>query len=100
MNDRFALLIDINDNVATLLDESFPNDKIQVKTKEGKIFDQIILIEQVKAGHKIALRDLDAGEIVIKYGETIGKTTKKIPRGAWVHVHNVKSLRGRGDLLG
>jgi len=45
MNDKFALLIDINDNVATLLDESFPNDKIQVKTKEGKIFDQIILIE-------------------------------------------------------
>lgn len=46
---------------------------------------------EIPAGHKFALRDISAGEYVIKYGEIIGKATENIKKGAWVHTHNVKS---------
>ncbi len=47
--------------------------------------------KQIPAGHKFALRDISAGEYVIKYGEIIGKATSDIKKGEWVHTHNVKS---------
>jgi altronate hydrolase len=46
----------------------------------------------VPAGHKIALRDIDAGEKIIKYGYPIGAATEKIAKGAHVHTHNVRTL--------
>ncbi|MPN58021.1 Galactarate dehydratase (L-threo-forming) [bioreactor metagenome] len=54
----------------------------------------------VPYGHKIAVRDIKAGEDILKYGEVIGRATDDIQKGAHVHVHNVESLRGRGDLSG
>jgi altronate dehydratase small subunit len=39
------------------------------------------------------------GDDVIKYGEVVGRTTATINIGDHVHVHNVESLRGRGDLV-
>lgn len=47
--------------------------------------------ETIPAGHKYALRDIKAGEYVIKYGEIIGRATQDIQKGEWVHTHNVKS---------
>ena len=40
-------------------------------------------------GHKYALRDLKAGENVIKYGNPIGHATCDIKKGEHVHSHNV-----------
>ncbi len=42
-------------------------------------------------GHKLARRDIVAGEKILKYGAPIGSATAPIARGAHVHVHNVKS---------
>lgn len=47
--------------------------------------------ERIPAGHKFALRDIVAGEYVVKYGEIIGRATQDIKKGEWVHTHNVKS---------
>ena len=47
--------------------------------------------EQIPAGHKYALCDIQKGEYVIKYGEIIGRSTADIAKGEWVHTHNVKS---------
>ena len=52
----------------------------------------------IAAGHKLARRGLAAGEILVKYGQPVGRTTAAVAPGAHVHVHNVESLRGRGDL--
>ncbi len=38
------------------------------------------------------------GEEVRKYGEVIGLANAPISPGDHVHVHNVESQRGRGDL--
>ncbi len=47
--------------------------------------------EGIKAGHKSALCDIEKGELVIKYGEPIGRATAPIKKGAWVHSHNLRS---------
>ena len=47
--------------------------------------------EGIPAGHKFALRDIPAGEYIIKYGEIIGRATADIKVGEWVHTHNVRS---------
>ena len=51
----------------------------------------------IPLGHKIALADLRAGDLLVKYGEVIGEASVPIARGGWVHVHNLRSLRGRAD---
>lgn len=42
-------------------------------------------------GHKYALRDIRAGEPIIKYGSPIGHATQDIARGEHVHSHNLKT---------
>ena len=42
-------------------------------------------------GHKYALRDIKAGERVIKYGNPIGHATADIKKGDHVHTHNLKT---------
>ncbi|MBE6693736.1 MAG: altronate dehydratase [Ruminococcaceae bacterium] len=53
--------------------------------------------ERIPRGHKYALRPIACGEYVIKYGEIIGRATKDILEGEWVHTHNVMSHLGDGD---
>jgi altronate hydrolase len=51
--------------------------------------NKITARENVAPGHKIALRPIAANAAVTKYGETIGKATREIAAGEWVHTHNV-----------
>ena len=53
---------------------------------------EVTLLEDLPMGHKVALRDIAAGEPVIKYGFPIGQATEDIPRGAHVHTHNLHTL--------
>lgn len=45
--------------------------------------------EAVPSGHKIALKPVNRGQEIIKYGRVIGVATQDIQTGAHVHVHNV-----------
>jgi len=47
------------------------------------------ITERIPRGHKVALRDIAAGETVRKLGWPIGRTTHDIARGAHVHTHNL-----------
>ena len=47
--------------------------------------------ESVPAGHKYALCDIAEGAYVLKYGAIIGRATRDIKKGEWVHTHNVRS---------
>lgn len=51
------------------------------------------VVDQVPPGHKVALRDIAAGDPVIEYGVTIGLATSAIRAGQHVHVHNLKGQR-------
>jgi altronate hydrolase len=46
-------------------------------------------LEDIPAGHKVAVRPVAAGMPVRKYGEIIGIASAEIPVGAHVHVHNL-----------
>ena len=47
----------------------------------------------IPIGHKVALRDYQPGDTVIKYGVDIGKVVAPIRQGEHLHVHNVKTKR-------
>lgn len=90
-----AIIIDKKDNVATALSRLEEGDSIQVGIEDYGL--DIVLSQNIPFGHKFALKDIRQGEAVIKYGEVIGLATKQIRQGEHAHVHNVESLKGRGD---
>jgi len=45
--------------------------------------------DYIPAGHKIALREIGAGEMALRYGQTIGRAKEAIPAGRHVHGHNL-----------
>jgi altronate hydrolase len=49
---------------------------------------QVVLLEPVRLGHKLALTAITTGEPILKYGQVIGFASEDIPAGRWVHVHN------------
>ena len=51
------------------------------------------VLDDIPIGHKIALKALDEGETVIKYGTDIGRCVQSIKQGEHLHVHNVKTKR-------
>ena len=93
-----AIVIHPQDNVANLIGPGQRGQKVQC-TIEGKSETLTVeLADDIPANHKFALVDIAAGEPVIKYGFPIGRATCRIAKGQYVHVHNVESNRGRGDL--
>lgn len=81
------LIINEIDNVAVAL-----RDLLAGETVISEGVDALLpVLKPVPAGHKIALRDIGKGEAITKYGETVGISTMHIPRGTWVHTHNLES---------
>lgn len=84
------------DNVATALRDLQPGELVRVE-RDG-VSVEVEVRSPVPFGHKLALEAIEEREPVRKYGETIGLAGAPIARGEHVHVHNVESQRGRGDL--
>ena len=64
----------------------------------GWIMDQdkdlnVKALSDIPIGHKLAIRDLQSNDTVIKYGVDIGRTIAPIRLGEHLHVHNVKTKR-------
>ncbi len=82
-----AFQIQLQDNVATLMDDA-PAGPVQILgAKPG----EITALENISRGHKIALRDIATKETITKFGVPIGHATQPIKAGAWVHLHNLAS---------
>ncbi len=96
MSVKPALIMHPKDNVATAIDEIQPGD--QVRIPHGGEVRTLTAAEAVPFGFKIALEEIPRGGIIVKYGETIGKASRSIARGALVHIHNLDGIRARGDL--
>ncbi|MGA8111775.1 MAG: UxaA family hydrolase [Acidobacteriaceae bacterium] len=78
------------DNVATLLQDAAAQEELLVRGAPE--IPSLQAREEIRTGHKVALRPMAAGERVIKYGFPIGETTQPIAPGQWVHLHNCRSL--------
>src|SRR5580700_5757687 len=45
--------------------------------------------DAIPAGHKVALREILPGEMVLRYGQAIGRARQPIHPGQHVHTHNL-----------
>jgi altronate dehydratase small subunit len=88
-----ALVIHPRDNVAVALRDLAPGTEIRVHI--GGVTRRLQVMETIPANHKVALRRIPSGGLVIKYGEPIGEATQSIPVGTHVHIQNVRSRRVR-----
>lgn len=96
MADTYLQVVEPTDNVATALRELEAGETVTVAA--GNDERTLEVLDDVMFGHKIAIEDIDDGATITKYGKSIGNATEAIPAGTWVHVHNVESNYGRGDL--
>ncbi len=83
-----AFQIESIDNVATALTDLAPGT---VKLTGDAPAPELPALEPIPRGHKLATRDIAAGGDIVKYGVPIGRATRDIARGAWVHLHCMKS---------
>ena len=79
-----AFQIDLRDNVATALEALCAGP---VRLLGDAAAQEIQAVTDVPVGHKIALKDIASGEMIVKYGVIIGRATAEIPVGSWVHLH-------------
>ena len=98
MDLKLALKVNDLDNVATIFTSGLKaGTDVEMRDKKGHS-ERITLLSDIPYGHKIAIRDIQSGEPITKYGEEIGAATHGIRKGEHVHVQNMDSMRGRGDL--
>lgn len=73
-----------------------PTDNVAIVVNEnglpaGATFDDgLRLVEQVPEAHKVALREIAAGEPIVRYGAVIGYAEERIARGSWVHEERMR----------
>ncbi len=89
-----CVLHDPKDSVAVVVVEGVTAGM----TLNGLILDEdrtveLGCVQDIPIGHKVALRDMNPGDTVIKYGIDIGKVVAPIRKGEHAHVHNIKTKR-------
>ncbi len=78
---KSSIIINGADNIAVAL----------VDLKKGEEHEGVVLLEDITKGHKFALRDIPAGDQIIKYGSSIASAVRDIKQGEHVHIHNVRT---------
>lgn len=79
------LRINPADNVAVAISPLHTGETIEA---DGRV---ITLRTDVPAGHKVTLKNFQAGENIIKYGYPIGHVTTDVPEGTWVSEKEIKT---------
>ena len=79
------LRIHKNDNVVIVV--------TSIHAGDHEIIDgnDITFTQEIGIGHKVAARQIKAGEKVYKCGVSIGSAKEDIPVGTHIHLHNLKS---------
>jgi altronate hydrolase len=83
---RALLHLDPRDDVAVALATLAPGTILEAGGRT------VELRSEIQDGHKVALRDMAAGETVRKYGWPIGILTADVAAGSHVHSHNLSTL--------
>jgi galactarate dehydratase len=71
------------DNVAIVV--TMGGLKVGDRVQKGMTADQLVLLNAVPQGHKVALVDIAAGQAVLRYNVNVGIAKADIPAGSWVH---------------
>src|ERR1035437_527293 len=79
------LYIQVNpaDNVAIIVNEG--------GLPAGSVFESgLKLLEDVPEAHKVALRDIERDQPIVRYGVVIGYALISIAKGSWIHEGNLR----------
>jgi (2R)-sulfolactate sulfo-lyase subunit alpha len=82
---RKLLRIHRDDNVLIVVTPITPGDRDVIDGRE------VLFTQDVAIGHKVAARDIRAGDKIYKCGVPIGSAKEMISVGAHMHLHNLKS---------
>ncbi len=85
MNQTSFIKINPADSVVVALRTMNAGEEINV---DG---NTITILNETPAGHKILLKDVAAGENIIKYGYPIGHAREALKAGTWVNENNLKT---------
>lgn len=83
-----CLQLHAEDNVAVALEDIAQGQIAVIGTGQSVSH---VANEAIVRGHKVALRLINSGDVVLKYGVPIGFAREPIAAGDWVHTHNCLS---------
>ena len=87
-----VLRIDPQDNVVVALSDLAQGTRLELAASAPDL--NVVSVDAVPFGHKIAIVAIQQGQPVIKYGASIGLASQDVTPGQHVHVHNLYSVRG------
>jgi altronate hydrolase len=87
-----ALQIDPRDNVIVALVPLAPGATVRYGTESSLL--SCTVTENIPAKQKMALADLQPGDVVTMYGMVVGEATQAIPRGGLLSTRNVRHRTG------
>ena len=76
------------DNVAVAIREIEAGEIMRIHGRE------IAIPQTLQVGDKFAVRRIEAGETLVKYGTPVGRATADIAAGEPVHAHNLAEADG------
>ena len=79
-----AIRVHPKDNVAVVVADVQAGDVVRLA--DGS---ELQAVEAIPRGTKVALGLIACGQAVVRYGEEIGRATKDIAAGEYVHTHNL-----------
>ena len=87
------LMHDENDTVGVAVTDISAGQTVTGRALHGTANPEVVALADIPLGHKIALREFEPGDTVIKYGCDIGRIVAPVKRGEHVHVQNLKTKR-------
>ena len=85
-------VLDEKDSVGVVLDQTRQGDRLSYEMP-GAGERQVSALGDIPPYHKFALKTINQGDNVFKYGQVIGRATTNIQPGQHVHSHNLTSIR-------
>src|ERR1041385_7174506 len=85
---RKIIRIHPRDNVAVALEPLAANVRLD------DAGTTIVVASEVPSGHKVSLTKIESGQPIFKFGFPIGRATRRIDAGEWVHSHNLETALG------
>ena len=90
MTQKMALKLHDTDNVAVCTSEISVGDIVAVVAPDGAR-TEVKAVSDIAFCNKIALQTIAEGDVILKYGEAIGRALTGIPIGALADHHNIAS---------
>ena len=66
-----------------------PGDNVVIAVQEisagTQVFEDVVTTEAIPQGHKIAVKDIEKGGEIVRYGVVLGYAINKIYKGNWIN---------------